>query len=55
MLALVFAGACLGATINVSPGQSIQNAINSSVNGDTIDIAAGTYYESGSTLADDLF
>ena len=31
----------------VSPGESIQAAINASQNGDTILIAAGTYYETG--------
>jgi hypothetical protein len=32
-------------THNVSPGQSIQAAINSAVNGDQIEVAQGTYYE----------
>jgi hypothetical protein len=44
---LMFTGTSFAATINVPGDQpTIQGAINASVNGDVIAIAAGTYYES---------
>ena len=39
-------GGAYGATINVSPGQSIQAAVNAASPGDTIRVAAGTFRES---------
>ena len=42
-LAVFFAPSADAATINVSPGQSIQNAINSAAVGDTVLVAAGDY------------
>jgi Ca2+-binding RTX toxin-like protein len=40
--------------LNVVPGQSIQAAVNAAVNGDTIEIAAGTYREQVTINGKDL-
>jgi len=45
MAVLLAAGAAQAATWNVSPGQSIQAAIDGASSGDTINVAAGTYAE----------
>jgi len=37
-------------TINISPGQSIQTAINNANSGDTIVLSSGTYNEYGITI-----
>ena len=47
LVVCVLSGVALADTWYVSPGESIQAAINASQNGDTILIAAGTYYETG--------
>lgn len=45
MSGIVLVKPAYAATITVSPGQSIQSAINSSSSGDTITVGAGTYNE----------
>lgn len=45
VLLLLLPGEVKAATITVSPGQSIQTAINSASSGDIIQIRAGTYNE----------
>jgi hypothetical protein len=40
-----FAGTASGATVTVSPGDSIQTAVNAAAPGDTIHVEAGTYAE----------
>jgi parallel beta-helix repeat protein len=43
---LLPSAAAYGATVNVSPGQSIQAAVNRAAPGSTVHVAAGTYRES---------
>ena len=45
MLIFGFIGSASAATITVNPGQSIQSAINSANDGDTVVVNEGTYYE----------